>query len=85
MRESVLSLTATGSASPLLSGEQDPSTYHDLVVTYGAKRAVDGLMFKVRRGSIFGFLAPNGSGKTAAIKTLLGFRPPMGQRGGVRL
>ncbi len=48
----------------------------DLVVKYGSKRAVDGLSFTVPVGSIFGFLGPNGSGKTTTIKTLLGFRPP---------
>ena len=48
----------------------------NLVVMYGSKRAVDGLTFNVPVGSIFGFLGPNGSGKTTTIKTLLGFRPP---------
>ncbi len=48
----------------------------NLVVKYGSKRAVDGLSFTVPVGSIFGFLGPNGSGKTTTIKTLLGFRPP---------
>src|SRR5258708_809478 len=51
---------------------------HDLVVKYGLKRAVDGLTFRVPAGTIFGFLGPNGSGKTTMIKTLLGFRPPDG-------
>ncbi len=51
---------------------------HDLVVKYGSKRAVDGLTFRVPAGTIFGFLGPNGSGKTTTIKTLLGFRPPDG-------
>lgn len=48
----------------------------DLVVKYGSTRAVDGLTFTVPAGSIFGFLGPNGSGKTTTIKTLLGFRSP---------
>jgi ABC-2 type transport system ATP-binding protein len=48
----------------------------NLVVKYGSKRAVDGLTFTVPVGSIFGFLGPNGSGKTTTIKTLLGLRPP---------
>src|SRR5690349_19566835 len=47
-----------------------------LVVKYGNKAAVDGLSLQVPVGSIFGFLGPNGSGKTTTIKTLLGFRPP---------
>jgi ABC-2 type transport system ATP-binding protein len=51
---------------------------HGLVVKYGSKRAVDGLTFRVPAGTIFGFLGPNGSGKTTTIKTLLGFRPPDG-------
>jgi len=51
---------------------------HDLVVKYGSKRAVDSLTFTVPTGTIFGFLGPNGSGKTTTIKTLLGFRQPDG-------
>ncbi len=51
---------------------------NDLVISYGQKRAVDGLNLKVPLGSIFGFLGPNGSGKTTTIKSLLGFRPPNG-------
>jgi ABC-2 type transport system ATP-binding protein len=34
--------------------------------------AVDGLSFAVRKGEIFGFLGPNGSGKTTTIKILIG-------------
>lgn len=47
---------------------------HDLVVTYGNKPAVNGLTLTVPRGTIFGFLGPNGSGKTTTLKTLLGMR-----------
>ncbi|HWG84528.1 MAG TPA: ABC transporter ATP-binding protein [Deinococcales bacterium] len=50
----------------------------DLVVQYGSKRAVDGLSLTVPQGSVFGFLGPNGSGKTTTIKTLLGIRRPDG-------
>jgi ABC-2 type transport system ATP-binding protein len=50
----------------------------DLVVDYGAKRAVDGLSLSVPAGSVYGFLGPNGAGKTTTIKTLLGFRTPSG-------
>ncbi len=48
----------------------------NLVVSYGARRAVDGLSLQVPVGAVFGFLGPNGAGKTTTIKTLLGFRPP---------
>jgi len=35
-----------------------------------ATRAVDGLSFDVRRGSIFGLLGPNGAGKTTTLRVL---------------
>ena len=38
--------------------------------------AVDGIDFKVRRGEIFGFLGPNGSGKTTTIRMMLGLLQP---------
>ena len=47
----------------------------DLVKTFKRRgqpelRAVDGLTFSVRRGSIFGLLGPNGAGKTTTLKML---------------
>jgi ABC-2 type transport system ATP-binding protein len=47
-----------------------------LVKTYGAKRAVDGVSFKVNRGDILGFLGPNGAGKSTTMKMLTGFLRP---------
>lgn len=38
--------------------------------------AVDHVSFNVRKGSIFGFLGPNGSGKTTCIKMLCGILQP---------
>jgi ABC-2 type transport system ATP-binding protein len=43
---------------------------------FGRQRAVDGLTLTVPRGSIFGFLGPNGSGKTTTIRMLLGLIAP---------
>ena len=63
------------------SGDFEPAIeVKDLVVRYGNKRAVDGLSLTVPKGSIYGFLGPNGSGKTTTIKTLMGFRGPDGGR-----
>lgn len=40
--------------------------------------AVDRLTFDVPHGEIFGFLGPNGSGKTTTIRMLCGLLPPSG-------
>lgn len=44
----------------------------NLVKTFGATRALDGLDLKVKRGRVHGFLGPNGAGKSTAIRVLLG-------------
>ncbi len=47
---------------------------------FSRTRAVDGITFRVERGQIFGFLGPNGSGKTTTIGLLLGIlRPTAGE------
>ena len=43
----------------------------NLVKSYGKLRALDGLNLTVEEGEIFGFLGPNGSGKTTALNCLL--------------
>ncbi len=50
----------------------------NLVKTYGAVRALDGLSLEVEQGSIFGFLGPNGAGKTTTIRILTGLAHPSG-------
>lgn len=44
---------------------------NDLVKRYGDLQALDHLSFSVNRGEVFGFLGPNGSGKTTAINCIL--------------
>lgn len=44
--------------------------------TYGQRRAVHELDLAVPQGSVFGFLGPNGSGKTTTIRMLLGLANP---------
>ena len=47
-----------------------------LTKRYAGKTVVDGLDMTVRRGEIFGFLGPNGSGKTTSIRMLCGLLTP---------
>ena len=48
----------------------------DLRKTYGQTRAVDGVSFEVRAGTVFGLLGPNGAGKTTTVEVLEGLRTP---------
>jgi len=47
-----------------------------LTKRFGSKTVVNGLDMRVRRGEIFGFLGPNGSGKTTFIRMLCGLLKP---------
>lgn len=48
--------------------------------SFGSRKVVDNVSIEVAPGSIYGFLGPNGSGKTTTIKMLLGLlRPDTGR------
>jgi ABC-2 type transport system ATP-binding protein len=47
---------------------------------YGDTLAVDALDLEVREGEVYGYLGPNGSGKTTTIRLLLGLHRPTGGR-----
>jgi ABC-2 type transport system ATP-binding protein len=49
-----------------------------LVRRFGDFTAVNDVSFQVQKGEIFGFLGPNGSGKTTVIKMLTGLLPLTG-------
>lgn len=44
----------------------------DLTKRYGSVLAVDSVVLRVQEGERYGFLGPNGSGKTSVIRMLLG-------------
>jgi ABC-2 type transport system ATP-binding protein len=51
-----------------------------LAKMYGSRRGLNGLDLEVKAGEIYGFLGPNGSGKTTTIRILLDLiRPSAGQ------
>src|SRR5713101_8396476 len=50
----------------------------NLVRRFGNFAAVNDVSFRVEKGEIFGFLGPNGSGKTTVIKMLTGLLPLSG-------
>ena len=54
---------------------------HGLTKRYGERTVVDGLTMQVARGEIFGFLGPNGSGKTTSIRMMCGLLTPDGGEG----
>jgi ABC-2 type transport system ATP-binding protein len=49
-----------------------------LVKSYGARRAVDGVSFQVRVGQTVGLLGPNGAGKSTVVSMLCGLLRPDG-------
>ncbi len=48
--------------------------------SYGKKQVLKGVDLEVPKGSIFGFLGRNGTGKTTTIKTMLGLQKPRAGR-----
>jgi len=64
---------AQAPGSPAIHAINLSKRYRDTV-------ALQGLSMTVARGEVFGFLGPNGSGKTTAVKLLLGLaRPTSGE------
>jgi len=49
---------------------------HGLNKSFGTKHVVVDLSLRVERGEIFGFLGPNGSGKTTSIRLMCGLLTP---------
>ncbi|HVS88125.1 MAG TPA: ABC transporter ATP-binding protein [Candidatus Acidoferrum sp.] len=63
-----MAIVTQNGAPPAISAEH-------LVRRFGKVTAVNDASFRVEKGEIFGFLGPNGSGKTTVIKLLTGLLP----------
>jgi ABC-2 type transport system ATP-binding protein len=56
-------------------------TAEELTIRFGSFTAVNAVSFAIGKGEVFGFLGPNGSGKTTIIKALCGLLTPTGGTG----
>jgi ABC-2 type transport system ATP-binding protein len=56
---------------------------HGLTKSYGGRMVVDHFDLQVPRGAIYGFLGPNGSGKTTTIRMVCGLLKPESGEGRV--
>lgn len=68
---------------PPVSASDDAVVISNLTRTFGDFVAVDNISLRVKRGEIFGFLGPNGSGKTTTIRMLCGLLAPTAGTGTV--
>ena len=62
-------------SEPPSSGDKVAVLTRGLVRRFGDFTAVDNVDLRVQKGEVFGFLGPNGSGKTTVIKMLTGLLP----------
>ena len=51
-------------------------SYHNVTKSFGAARALDGVELEIRRGEIFGFIGPDGAGKTTMMRMAMGIINP---------
>src|SRR5687767_6306262 len=54
----------------------DAIVLSDVSKSYGRVKAVEGLSLGVPRGSIYGFIGPNGSGKTTTLRMIMNILMP---------
>lgn len=54
-----------------------------LTKRYGKHRGIENISFSVNTGEIFGFIGPNGTGKSTTIRTLMGLLNPTGGKAAI--
>jgi ABC-2 type transport system ATP-binding protein len=74
-------MNAAPTAAPPAPGAPNGTTglavdVKGLTKRYGTRAVVDHIDFEVRRGEVYGFLGPNGSGKTTFMRMLCGLLTP---------
>jgi ABC-2 type transport system ATP-binding protein len=63
-------------ATTTTAGTEFAVTTRGLIKRYGRQPALNGLDMSVPRGQVYGFLGPNGSGKTTTLRLLVGLMRP---------
>jgi ABC-2 type transport system ATP-binding protein len=75
--EEVNDATRGAGEAAKVAGRDGAAVYaRGLVRKFADVVAVNGVDLRVEKGEVFGFLGPNGSGKTTVIKMLTGLLPP---------
>src|SRR5467141_2870597 len=71
--QAVNDLSEPGPSDIISTGEKRMSAVeiHEVTKTFGPFSAVDYLSLEVPRGSIYGFIGPNGSGKTTTLRMIM--------------
>ena len=64
-----------------VDGQEFAIDVHGMTKRFGSRTVVDHIDLQVGRGEIYGFLGPNGSGKTTFIRMLCGLLRPDGGSG----
>jgi ABC-2 type transport system ATP-binding protein len=72
-RQSERPATPAGEGTPVATAAVEA---RGIEFSYGERRALHGLDFRVAPGEIFGFLGPNGGGKTTLFRILATLAPP---------
>lgn len=68
-------------STPPNAGEEIAISVRGLTKFFGTRKVVDGFDMEVKKGAIYGFLGPNGSGKTTTIRMMCGLLTPDGGTG----